>query len=227
VFGTSRNAPESPIDDGSGTIEMIRMDVDQDESVQYAVDHIMSKTGRIDVVVNNAGFGGHGLFYEREWSKDKDMIQVNVTSLVELTRLFLPEMVARKSGRILNTASTAAFLPGPLQAVYYATKSFVVSFSQAIAEELRSQNTNVTVTALCPGAVATEFVAAGDLDGVDVWKNAKSPASVAKVGYDAMMRGKLVAINQFSLKMIADWVFPFMPRRTLLKMSRQSMEKSN
>ncbi len=208
-------------------VKCIAMDLSDPSSPKQVFDQVTADNIEVEYLVNNAGFGGHGLFCEREWSKDKDMIQVNVTSLVELTRLFLPEMVARRSGRILNTASTAAFLPGPLQAVYYATKSFVVSFSQAVAEELRSQNTNVTVTALCPGAVATEFVAAGNLDGVDVWKNAKSPASFAKVGYDAMMRGKLVAINQFSLKMIVNWVFPFMPRWTLLKMSRQSMERSN
>ena len=125
----------------------------------------------------------------------------------------------------MNTASTAGFLPGPLQAVYYATKAFVLSFSQAIDEELRSQGANVTVTALCPGAVATEFVAAGDLDGVDVFKNAKSPASVAEVGYEAMLKGKLVAINEFRLKAMLYWVLPFLPRRTMLKMSREAMEK--
>ncbi|QDT00605.1 3-oxoacyl-[acyl-carrier-protein] reductase FabG [Adhaeretor mobilis] len=150
------------------------------------------------------------------------MLQLNVTTLTELTRRFLPDMVARERGRILNTASTAAFSPGPLQAVYYATKAFVVSFSQAIAEELCDDN--VTVTALCPGAVATEFVASGDLEGVDLWKNAKSPESVASVGYEAMTDGKLVAINEWKLKVMLEWLVPFPPRRMVLKMSRQTME---
>ena len=154
------------------------------------------------------------------------MIQLNIVALTALTRLFLPDMVARKSGRILNVASTAAFIPGPLQAVYYATKAFVVSLSQAIDEECRSIGANVTVTALCPGPVATEFVAAGDLDDVDVWKNAKSPESVAKVGYDAMMKGKLIAINEWRLKVLLGWVAPFLPRRMMLRQSRQAMEKS-
>ena len=134
--------------------------------------------------MNNEGFGGHGNFHQRDWSKDKAMIQLNVMALTELTRLFLPSMVERKSGRVLNVASTAGFIPGPLQAVYYATKAYVISFSQAIDEELRNENAKVRVTALCPGAVATGFVAASELEGNDLWKNAKSPASVAKVGYD-------------------------------------------
>lgn len=207
-------------------VRCLAIDLSDPASPQQIYDQCQAENIEVEYLINNAGFGGHGRFYEREWEKDKAMIQVNITSLVELTRLFLPAMVARKRGKVLNTASTAAFLPGPLQAVYYATKSFVVSFSQAVDEELRSADANVTVTALCPGAVATEFVSAGDLEGVDVFKNAKSPASVAKVGYDAMMRGQLIAINQFSLKFMLDWVVPFLPRRTVLKMSRRTMEKS-
>ena len=208
-------------------VECIAADLSDSASPQRIFDHCDSKKIAVDYLVNNAGFGGHGRFHEREWQNDRAMIEVNITSLVHLTRLFLPAMIDRGHGKILNTASTAGFIPGPLQAVYYATKSFVVSFSQAIDEELRSSGADVTVTALCPGPVATEFVKAGDLDGVDAWKNAKSPASVAKVGYDAMMRGKLVAINQFSLKFLLYWVVPFLPRRTVLGMSRKSMEKTN
>ncbi len=207
-------------------VECIPSDLSDPNSPQQIFEKCESDNVEVEYLINNAGFGGHGRFYEREWAKDEAMIQVNITSLVHLTRLFLPVMVERKRGKILNTASTAGFIPGPLQAVYYATKAFVVSFSQAIDEELRSANANVTVTALCPGAVATEFVQAGDLDGVEVFKNAKSAASVAQVGYDAMMGGKLIAINQFSLKMMINWIIPFLPRRMLLKMSRQTMEKS-
>lgn len=197
------------------------------ESVKHIFNQCEANSFVIDYLINNAGFGGHGRFYEREWEKDEAMIQLNIISLAHLTRLFLPGMVARKKGKILNTASTAGFLPGPLQATYYATKAFVVSFSQAVDEELRSAKTGVTVTALCPGPVATEFVTAGGLDDVDAWKNAPSPASVAKVGYQAMMKGKLIAINQFSLKFLLYWVLPLLPRRTVVRMSRQSMEKSD
>jgi len=100
----------------------------------------------------------------------------------------------------------------------------VVSFSQAIAQEL--SDTNVTSTVLCPGAVATGFVAAGDLEGNSMWDNAASPESVAKCGYEAMMKGELVAFNEASLAFMLNWVVPFMPRKTVLKMSQRTMEKS-
>ncbi|MBO1350794.1 MAG: SDR family oxidoreductase [Hormoscilla sp. GUM202] len=179
---------------------------------------------QVDILINNAGFGGHGKFHERDLAKDRAMMQVNMRSLVDLTHLYLQGMVSRNSGKILHVASIAAFLPGPLQAVYYATKAFVVSFSQAIAQEL--SDTNVTSTVLCPGAVATGFVAAGDLEGNSMWDNAASPESVAKCGYEAMMKGELVAFNEASLAFMLNWVVPFMPRKTVLKMSQRTMEKS-
>ncbi|MEA5468223.1 SDR family oxidoreductase [Spirulina sp. 06S082] len=178
---------------------------------------------QVDILINNAGFGGHGKFHERDRAKDQAMMQVNMVSLVNLTHLYLQGMVDRNSGRILHVASTAGFLPGPLQAVYYATKAFVLSFSQAIAQELA--DTNITSTALCPGAVATGFVAAGNLEGNSLWDNAASPESVARCGYEAMMKGKLVKINERSLSFILNWVFPFLPRKTVLKISQKSMEK--
>ncbi|NEQ86724.1 MAG: SDR family NAD(P)-dependent oxidoreductase, partial [Moorea sp. SIO2I5] len=158
-------------------------------------------------------------------AKYQAMMQVNMVSLVNLTHLYLQGMVSRNYGRILHVASVAAFIPGPLQAVYFATKSFVVSFSEAIAQEL--SDTNVTSTALCPGPVATGFVAAADLEGTSTWDNAASPESVAKCGYDAMMKGELVKINEASLNFMVNWVVPFLPRKTVLKMSQQTMEKSN
>jgi short-subunit dehydrogenase len=178
---------------------------------------------QIDVLINNAGFGGHGKFHERDLAKEQAMMQVNMVTLVNLTHLYLQGMVSRNSGKILHVASTAAFVPGPLQAVYYATKSFVVSFSQAIAQEL--EGTGVTSTALCPGAVATGFVKAGDLDGIDLWDKAATPESVAKCGYDAMMEGKLVRINEKGLSFMLNWVVPLMPRKTVLKISQKAMEK--
>jgi len=179
---------------------------------------------QIDILINNAGFGGHGKFHERDLAKDQAMMQVNIVSLVNLTHLYLQGMVNRNSGKILHVASVAGFLPGPLQAVYYATKAFVVSFSQAIAQEL--SDTNVTSTVLCPGAVATGFVAAGNLEGTSAWDNAASPESVAKCGYDAMMKGELVKINEPSLDVLVNWVVPFLPRKAALKISQQAMEKS-
>ena len=178
----------------------------------------------VDTLINNAGFGGHGLFHQRALEDDLAMIQVNIASLTQLTHYYLQGMVARQRGRILNVSSTASFMPGPFQAVYYATKAFVTSFTQAIANEMAEYN--VTATALCPGAVATGFVAAGNLEGLDVWKNAKSAESVARCGYRAMEQGRLVAFNEGGLKFLLNWIIPLLPRKTVLKISRQFMEKA-
>ncbi|MFC1831025.1 SDR family NAD(P)-dependent oxidoreductase [Thermodesulfobacteriota bacterium] len=205
-------------------VMVVVADLAQPESA----DHIFSATEQaglnIDILINNAGFGGHGKFHERQLRKDQAMMQVNMVSLVNLTHLYLQGMVQRNYGKILHVASTAAFMPGPLQAVYYATKSFVVSFSQAISQEL--EGTNVTSTALCPGAVATGFVSAGDLEGIKVWDKAATAESVAKCGYDAMINGDLVKINDKGLNFLLNWIIPFLPRKTILKLSRQAMEKS-
>lgn len=193
-----------------------------------SADRIFSATEAlglsIDVLINNAGFGGHGKFVERDLSAEQAMMQVNMVTLTNLTHHYLKGMVARRRGRILNVSSTASFMPGPLQAVYYATKAYVTSFTQAVAEEVREYG--VTATALSPGAVATGFVAAGDLQGVDAWKNARSAESVAHCGYEAMERGELVAFNESKLQVMLDWIVPLLPRKTVLKISRQAMEKA-
>ena len=200
----------------------------QDLAMPHAAQSVFAQTEQlgiqVDILINNAGFGGHGRFFERELTKEQQMIQLNITTLTKLTHLYLQGMVARRSGKILNVSSTASFMPGPLQAVYYATKAYVTSFSQAVAEEVREFG--ISVTALCPGAVATDFVAAGDLQGVAAWKNAKSAQSVAECGYQAMLDGELVAFNEGKLKFTLEWVIPLLPRKTMLKISRSAMEKS-
>ena len=177
----------------------------------------------VDILINNAGIGGHGKFFERELTKDLAMIQLNITSLVNLTHLYLQGMVTRGRGRILNVSSTASFMPGPLQAVYYASKAFVTSFSQALANELKS--TGVTVTALCPGAVTTGFQTAGNLEGVAIWDKAKTAEQCAKIAYKDMTQGKLLSFNEASLRFLLNWIIPLLPRQTVLKISRQFMEK--
>jgi short-subunit dehydrogenase len=155
---------------------------------------IRSEMIEIDVLVNNAGFGWYGEFCRMEVADALEMIQVNVTALTHLTRLLLPDMVRRNRGKILNVASTAAFQPGPLMAVYYATKAYVLSFSQALSEELK--DTDVTVTTLCPGPTATGFgrragtddrIILGGLLSTDV-------QYVARAGYEGLMKGKPVVI---------------------------------
>lgn len=165
----------------------------------------------IDFLVNNAGFGQMGRFHEADWPRQADMLQVNVVALTHLTRLFVPAMVERGSGRILNLASTAAFQPGPLMSVYYATKAYVVSFSEAIAHELR--HTGVTVTALCPGPTTSDFQRAADMLGTklaDMGRRATAQ-QVAEFGYHAMMKGKRVAIHGVLNSLLAQTV-KFAPR---------------
>jgi len=205
------------------TATVIAQDLSQPESAKNIYDLTQKLGLNISTLINNAGFGGHGLFHKRELAQDQAMMQVNIVSLTNLTHYYLKDMIRANNGRILNVSSTASFMPGPLQAVYYATKAFVTSFSQAIAEEVREFN--VTVTALCPGTVATDFVATGNLEGLDAWKNAKSAASVAKIGYRDMEAGKLVSFNERGLKFMLNWLTPLLPRSVVLKMSRSFMEK--
>lgn len=169
----------------------------------------------VDILINNAGFGGHGRHLERDLSTEQAMIDLNVKALVTLTHRFGRNMVARGSGRILNVGSTAGFMPGPQQAVYFATKAFVGSFSQAMDQELRAKG--VTCTLLAPGYVKTEFAKVADLEGTNLVKSGgATPDAVARLGYDAMMRGKLVTINEPRLNLVLNWIFPLLPRRMVL-----------
>ena len=151
---------------------------------------------QVDFLVNNAGFGLGGPFSQTDRRTELDMIQVNVTSLVDLTKLFLPAMLQRRSGRIMNVASTAAFQPGPLMSIYYASKAFVLSFTEAIAEELIKSG--VTVTVLCPGPTTSDFHRRAGTQNVKLVKNKSmgmmSSAQVATIGYRGMMDGKVVVI---------------------------------
>src|SRR5688572_15971808 len=161
---------------------------------QDAPQQVFERAPAVDILVNNAGFGTSGKFAEADLRTELEMIQVNVTALTYLTKLFLTPMLQRGHGRILNVASTAAFQPGPLMAVYYATKAYVLSFSEAIAEELRG--TGVTVTVLCPGPTATGFQKNANLGSETLLKVMRpvSSMSVARAGYRALMRGQRVVI---------------------------------
>ncbi|WP_299426596.1 SDR family oxidoreductase [uncultured Meiothermus sp.] len=153
----------------------------------------------VDVLVNNAGFADFGEFARSDLAKQTQMIQLNITTLTELTHRFLPAMMERRRGYVLNVASTAAFMPGPLMSVYYATKAYVLSFSEAIREELKGSG--VSVTALCPGPVATGFQSRAEMAGSRLLTNPlnppTSPDKVAQAGYKALMRGQQLVIPGF------------------------------
>ena len=170
--------------------------IEKDLSIDGAAKEVFEEVERhgisIDILVNNAGFGLKGSFDKLDIQKQLNMIQLNTATLTELTYYFLQKMKHRNSGRILNVASTAAFQPGPLMAVYFATKAYVLSFSEALMEEL--SGTSVTVTALCPGATKTNFGAVANVENSKMFSQAMSAEVVAKQGYAALMKGKRVFV---------------------------------
>lgn len=172
---------------------VISADLADPGAPQRIVDELKRRGTEIEFLVNNAGFGTTGRFVERDLLRELAMVQVNVTALVNLTGLLVPSMVARGSGRVLNLGSTAGFQPGPFMSVYYATKAFVNSFTEALAYELRG--TGVTATVSCPGATATEFGRVAGNDRSRLFKmGAMNAPEVAAHAYKAMMSGKAVAI---------------------------------
>lgn len=216
----------SELEKAHGTHSLIlASDLSAPGSAAYVHDQTMRADITVDVLVNNAGFGQFGLFAENDLEECLQQIQLNITTLTHLTRLYLPEMVQRKSGRILNVASTAAFQPGPLMAVYYATKAYVLHFSEAIANELKG--TGVTVTCLCPGATATEFHKRANMMDIRLLQfGAMDARTVAEDGYRALMAGKPVVISGFKNWLLAQSV-RFSPRRMVTAVARALQETRN
>lgn len=175
-------------------VGVLAEDLSQPEAAERIFKCVERDGTQIDILVNNAGLGQRGRFWETPLERDVAMLRVNIEATMRLTKLFLPAMLARKRGRILNTASVAGFEPGPLLAVYHATKAFVLSFSESLATEL--ERTGVTVTALCPGATDTDFFPKADMLETRAFQKNKvmAPQEVAALGYDALMRGERVYI---------------------------------
>ncbi len=202
---------------------VIAKDLSLPEAPKEIYDEVNQAQVEIDYLINNAGFGGHGKFYERDWETDLAMINLNVVALTALTRLFLPGFVKKNEGKILNVSSTASFMPGPLQAVYFATKAYVTFFSNAIAEELH--DTNITATNLMPGATETEFASTSGMDKTSLFEKTVSARSVAEDGYFGMLKGKLDVVSGLSTpqKMMMAMI-PFTPKKMLLKQVRKMQE---
>jgi short-subunit dehydrogenase len=179
----------------------------------------------VNYLINNAGFGDFGLFADSDWNKQERMINLNITALAHLTRLILPDMIAMGGGKIMNVASLAAFQPGPSMSVYFATKAFVLSFSEAVNNEVRDKG--ISVTALCPGPVETNFhaVTIGDPELVKERKMA-SAKEVAEFGYRSMIKGKPVAIPGFKTSLMA-FAVRFFPREFIVRMVRKIQEKKH
>ncbi len=192
--------------------------IPMDLSALYAAESLMSAIREreltVDILVNNAGFGDFGAFADCDIEKQSAMIQLNITALTELTHAVLPSMRQNGFGKILNVASIAAFQQGPFMSVYYATKAFVLSFSQALARELK--DSGITVTALCPGPIDTGFVAAADLERSKLFRSmpVATAADVARYGYKAMLKGKPVAIHGIRNKLMI-FATRFVPRQLI------------
>lgn len=178
---------------------------------------------KVDVLVNNAGFGTYGVFAETDLDTELKMLQVNIVSLTYLTKLFLKDMVEQGYGKILNVASAAAFQPGPLMAVYFATKAYVLSFSEAIASEL--EGTGITVTALCPGPTASEFqqTAAMSDSKIASVNRMMDTETVAKIGYRSLMANKTVVVPGVRNKILTESV-RFTPRNLVTKVVKRMHE---
>ena len=190
-----------------------------DEVYKFAKDNALN----VDVLVNNAGFGDFGDFISRDWQKQQDMLNLNVLALMRLSYLFAADMKERKHGKILNVASIASFQPGPLMSIYYASKAFVLSFSEALSVELKKSG--ITVTALCPGPIRTGFEDAAHLSNSGLFKNLKvaSAEKVARFGYKKLMKGKVVAIQGFRNRFLV-FSTRFAPRSLVRKIVYKIMK---
>jgi uncharacterized protein len=189
-----------------------------------SIDALLQRIPACDVLVNNAGFANYGNFAEISEKQILDEIQLDVVALTRLTRRYLPEMIARRSGKILNVASTAAYVPGPSAAVYYASKAFVLSLSEAIAYELRGSG--VTVTCLCPGPTATGFQERAKAQSLLLFRLPMADAAkVAKAGIDGMMRGKPVVVPGVFNKLVA-YGPRISPRELILAISAKLLQRT-
>lgn len=202
---------KAEIENKHGTkVIVLPKDLSKPDAPQQIFSELEKKNINVDVLVNNAGFPVHGKFAETDFKEELNMIQVNITALTHFTKLFMKKMVDNKSGWILNVASTAGFSPFPLFSIYAATKAYVLSFTEALANEL--QGTGVSVTCLCPGPTDTRFYERGDAGNAKFAKTMKmmDAARVARVGYTALKKGRVTVVAGLanSFKMFAWRITP-------------------
>jgi len=206
------------------TVKTVALDVGAAPAPKRLFDQLQREGDAVDVLVNNAGFGEYGEFAEMTEEEILGQIQLNVTALTHLTRLFLPGMLGRREGKIMNVASTAAFQPGPLMAVYYATKAYVLSFSEALANEVAGSG--VVVSCFCPGPTDTNFQKRAGMENSRLFKKRRptSAETVARDGYRGLMAGRTVVISGMQNWLVAESV-RFAPRKVVTAISRWVTEK--
>jgi hypothetical protein len=203
----------------------VPLDLTAAPAPQFLFDQLQREGIAVDILVNNAGYGVLGEFAKVSLEESLGQIQLNLTALTHLTRLFLGPMIERHSGKIMNVASTAGFQPGPLMAVYYATKAYVISFSEALANELIG--TGVTVTCLCPGATDTGFQGRAGVADTKLFKTIRpmDAKTVARDGYRGLMAGKTLVISGFRNWLLAESL-RFSPRKLVTAISRKVLDKA-
>lgn len=206
-------------------VTVVPIDLTDPSAPKFLFDQLQRERIDIDILINNAGFGAFGEFAEMPEGEIVDQIQLNITALTRLTKLFLAPMLDRRNGRIMNVASTAAFQPGPLMAVYYATKAYVLSFSEALANELRGSG--ITICCFCPGATNTGFAQRAGIEGSRLFKQigAMNVETVARDGYRGLMSGRTLVISGMHNWLVAESV-RFAPRKLVTAISRWIAEKA-
>jgi len=202
-------------------ILIIPLDLSQHDAADKAFQIIQRKSILVNYLINNAGFYVRGPFSGTSWEREQEIIQLQCLNHTKLVKLFLPEMLRQGKGGILNVCSTGSFTPGPYNAIYCAAKSFVLSFSEALAQEVTGSG--VTVTALCPGGTKTSFQDLSKRKS-SVFNPLMDASIVAKTGYRALMKGKRVAVPGFANKMQV-FVTRFLPRRILTKLAATAVDK--
>lgn len=188
------------------SVLVIPKDLSIPDAALEVYEQVVAHDIQVNFLINNAGFGDFGLYHETDWEKEEMMINLNILALTQFTKRFGSDMVQRGFGRIMNVSSTAAFQPGPLMAVYYATKHYVQAYSEALYEEWKSFG--VSVTALCPGATQTDFDKAANMEDSKLFKGQNLPTAqeVAAFGYKAMMKGEMTVIHGLKNSIMANSV---------------------
>lgn len=205
------------------SVKHIALDLTAAPAPQFLFDQLQREGIAIDILVNNAGYGKFGEFASVPLEESLGQIQLNIIALTHLSKLFLAPMLERRSGKIMNVASTAGFQPGPLMAVYYATKAYVISFSEALANELAGSG--VTVTCLCPGATDTGFQGRAGTENTMLFRKLRpmDAKTVARDGYRGLMAGKTLVISGFRNWLLAE-ATRFGPRKLVTAVSRKVMD---
>lgn len=209
-------------------VHPIAKDLGADNAADEIFDDLLNSGMAVEILVNNAGLGQRGHFWETPLDRDIEMIRVNMEAPIRLTKRFLPTMISRRRGRILNTASIAGFQPGPTLAVYHASKAFVLWWSEALATELKDADTGVTLTTLCPGPTDTDFFPKADMVDTKVFQKGKvmAPQEVAEAAYAALMKGERIIVpGGMNKAMVVGG--RMMPRSAQAKMNEKMYEETD